>query len=103
MQSWLPRWAWIISIAAYGVLAGVLYLLTAGAAIAPCLGGPGPEQDEARRVCAQQWFESRPIWEKLFNSPFMAVVFFVALVLLTAWLTRVRAPERDQAVHLRGS
>lgn len=96
MRTTIPRRLWAVLLAAYALLAFAAYIF-AGAQAAPCLGGVGPEQDELRRQCAEQWFESRPLWEKLFNSPFLAVIVFVGLLVLTAWLTRVRAP-RNQAV-----
>jgi hypothetical protein len=65
MQSFLPRWAWVLSIAAYGILAAALYVFTK-AQVAPCFDGVGPAALERQR--AEQWFANRPIWEKLIDS-----------------------------------
>ena len=100
MPSRMPRSLWAVLLAAYALLAFAAYVF-AGVQVAPCLGGVGPEGLEMQRRCAEQWFESRPIWDKLLNSPFLAVVVFVALVLLTAWLTRVREPRPGRAVQGR--
>jgi hypothetical protein len=96
MTSRMPFWAWLVSIAGYGVLAFALFVF-GRTQVAPCFGGVGPVGRELQRRCAENWFANRPIELQLLDSAIPAIVLFFGLILMTAWLTRDRGGATNQA------
>lgn len=72
-------------VAAYAVIAVIAYV-SIGTQVAPCLGGATNDNT----ACNEAWRASQPWWQRLFDTPLVPTIGFLAASALTIWLSRRR-------------
>ncbi len=85
---------WAVLFAAYAILATGLFVV-GRTQVAPCIAGSGTAPDIQQR-CYESWLQTRGLGLQLLDSPIPAVALLVALVAITAWITRVRIGTAPQ-------